>query len=122
MARAKTSLESKPGKHAGSLEKFKSSLQLASALGSIGILALATAPAQVNVTTWHNDIGRTGQNLNETTLNTSNVTTSLFGKLFAQSVEWPDLCPTLVPQWINGKRGNAQRDLRGYRARQRLCL
>ena len=47
----------------------------------------ANAQGQVNVTTWRNDIGRTGQNLSETTLNTTNVTPSLFGKLFSQSVD-----------------------------------
>jgi hypothetical protein len=50
-------------------------------------IVVRVSSAQVNVTTWHNDIGRTGQNLNETSLNTSNVTTSLFGKLFAQPVD-----------------------------------
>jgi len=43
--------------------------------------------AQVSVTTWRNDIGRTGQNLNETILNTSDVTPAQFGKLFSQPVD-----------------------------------
>jgi hypothetical protein len=39
----------------------------------------------VNVLTWHNDIGRTGQNTNETALTYSTVTKSKFGKiLFCQ--------------------------------------
>ncbi|AXC12919.1 hypothetical protein ACPOL_3636 [Acidisarcina polymorpha] len=43
------------------------------------------AAAQVNVLTGHNDIGRTGQNLNETILTPSTVNSSQFGKLFS----WP---------------------------------
>ncbi len=41
----------------------------------------ATAPATTDVLTYHNDIARTGQNLTETTLTTSNVTSAKFGKL-----------------------------------------
>jgi LysM repeat protein len=43
--------------------------------------------AQVSVTTWRNDIARTGQNLNETILNPSNVNPTQFGKLFSQPVD-----------------------------------
>jgi LysM repeat protein len=43
--------------------------------------------AQVSVTTWRNDIARTGQNLNETILNTTNVNPTQFGKLFSQAVD-----------------------------------
>ncbi len=40
----------------------------------------------MNVLTAHNDIARTGQNLNETILTPSNVSPALFGKLFTQPV------------------------------------
>jgi hypothetical protein len=41
----------------------------------------AAPPATTDVLTYHNDIARTGQNLTETTLTTSNVTSAKFGKL-----------------------------------------
>jgi hypothetical protein len=43
--------------------------------------------AQVSVTTWRNDISRTGQNLSETILNPSDVNATQFGKLFSQPVD-----------------------------------
>lgn len=43
--------------------------------------------AQLSVLTQHNDNSRSGQNLNETYLNTSNVNVSSFGKLFSLSVD-----------------------------------
>src|SRR5579864_6639856 len=53
-------------------------------------VAIATSPwlwGQVSVVTNRNDNARTGANLNETQLTASNVNASLFGKLFAQTVD-----------------------------------
>jgi hypothetical protein len=47
----------------------------------------AHAGSNVNVLTQHNDNQRTGQNLNETTLNTSNVNVASFGKLFTRAAD-----------------------------------
>ena len=46
-----------------------------------------TQTSQINVTTYHNDNGRTGQNLQETILTTANVNSTNFGKLFSQPLD-----------------------------------
>jgi len=45
------------------------------------------AAAQVDMLTQHGNNARTGANLQETILNTSNVNVAQFGKLFARSVD-----------------------------------
>jgi LysM repeat protein len=73
-------------------EKYRTNKLSGSLRGLIGaglLLAIGTltAHAQVSVTTWRNDIARTGQNLNETILNPSDVNPTQFGKLFSQAVD-----------------------------------
>src|ERR1700674_1238728 len=52
------------------------------------VLLLWTVSAfAVDVTTYHNDNARTGQNLNETILTPSNVRVATFGKLFVTPVD-----------------------------------
>jgi hypothetical protein len=41
----------------------------------------------VNVITWHNDIGRTGQNTSETVLTQANVTQNQFGRQCSAAVD-----------------------------------
>jgi hypothetical protein len=47
----------------------------------------AASHAQVNVTTFHNDVARTGQNTLEVGLTTANVNSTQFGKLFTTTVD-----------------------------------
>ncbi len=51
------------------------------------LLSCVSAFAQTSVTTQHNDSGRTGANLTESSLTTSNVNVSQFGKLFERAVD-----------------------------------
>ena len=50
-------------------------------------LCAALTSSATDVVTYHNDIRRSGHNLHETILNTSNVNSSSFGKLFALPVD-----------------------------------
>jgi hypothetical protein len=48
---------------------------------SVTLSVNVAAPSTTDVLTYHNDVARTGQNLTETALTTSNVTSAKFGKL-----------------------------------------
>ena len=54
---------------------------------SATLTVIVQTPGTTDVLTYHNDIARTGQNLAETTLTTSNVTSAKFGKLGFYSVD-----------------------------------
>ena len=66
---------------------LRSSARLAFCLTFLMSLWVGAGWAQVSVLTQHNDNSRTGANLNEISLNTSNVNVSTFGKLFGMPVD-----------------------------------
>ena len=84
---------------------FTSLLIVIVSLALLGQLTRGQSP-QVNVLTQHNDNGRTGANLNETTLSTINVTVGQFGKLFSRSVDGQTYAQLLYVSNVNfGTRG-----------------
>src|SRR5437762_241007 len=56
-------------------------------LGISAVLVASNAWCQTSVWTHHYDNARTGANLSEAQLNTSNVNANQFGKLFSQPVD-----------------------------------
>jgi hypothetical protein len=77
--------------------------------------------AQVNVTTWHNDIGRTGQNKSETSLTPTSVNKNGFGKICSAPVDGQIYAQPLVVTGLTiGRRGLSRCRGRGMYDRQAL--
>lgn len=73
-------------------------------LVTLTIVSLSSgAAAQVNVLTWHNDNGHTGQNLQETILTPANVNSANFGKLFSYPVDGQIYAQPLYVQGVTIK-------------------
>jgi hypothetical protein len=66
----------------------------------MGLAISATDAAAVNVLTQHNDNARTGANLSETLLTTSNVSSTQFGKLWAYPVLGQVYAQPLIAQGV----------------------
>jgi hypothetical protein len=79
---------------------------LVAAIFLLLVLFPEPAHAQASVTTERNDLSRTGANLNETTLNTSNVNVNQFGKLYSYTIDGSIYAqPLYVPSVVIPSQG-----------------
>jgi len=70
------------------------------------MIACGTSTARTGVFTYHNDIGRTGQNSSEEVLTPDNVSSSRFGKLFSHEVDGDIYAePLYVPNLAIPRKG-----------------
>jgi hypothetical protein len=75
------------GSDDGSQFRVNVSNSMGSVTSNSATLTVSSSSSAVDVTTYHNDIARTGQNLAETLLNPGNVNSTTFGKLGFFSVD-----------------------------------
>ncbi len=79
---------------------------LVAAVALLIVLFPGPAHAQVSVTTERNDLSRTGANLSETTLTTSNVNVNQFGKLYSYTIDGSIFAqPLYVPNVVIPNQG-----------------
>ena len=90
------------------------------------IVGLCAAPergaAQMPVLTWHYDNLRTGMNTKEVVLTPKNVNYKTFGKLSTKPVDGFVVAQPLYVPNVNVPGKGVQCSVRGYHARQRLCV